>query len=82
MCRFLLQSPRHQSDSSCGARDSQELGALRPAQALRRHREVAEGVSCLRLTALQAWFPPTHGSGVPTALMEDPGPQSSTLLTR
>lgn len=48
MCRFLLQSPRHESDSSCGARDSQELGALRPAQAPRRHLEVAEGASCLR----------------------------------
>lgn len=53
MRHFLLQSPRHQSDSSRGARDSQELGALRPAQVLRRHLEVAEGVLFLRLTALQ-----------------------------
>lgn len=52
MRRFLLQSPRHQSDSSRGARDSRELGALRPAQVLRRHLEVAEGVPFLRLTAL------------------------------
>lgn len=48
MCRFLLQSPRHESSSSRGARDSQELGALRPAQAPRRHLEVAEGASRLR----------------------------------
>lgn len=52
MRRFLLQSPRHQSNSSRGATDSQELGALRPVQVLRRHLEVAEGVPFLRLAAL------------------------------
>lgn len=66
MCRFLLQSPCHESHSSLGARDSQELGALRPAQAPRRHLEVAVGASCLRGWAeaagsadLCAWFPPS-----------------------